>query len=523
MTFGDIRCIGVDSFESALKLEGQNVAIGIVWILAERVSSKENEDQIVVVLLSFYLHGLPTKHKHGSVAIVAITSCTNTSNPNVMLGTCLVTKKAYEFGLQVKPWIKINLTPGLGVATKYSFHSGLHKDSDKNGFNISGYGCTCIENSGDLDDSVANAISRNETTTFVFSENHNFENSVHALTNENYIASPRLVVAYAFARIVCIDFVKLPSETSKDGKNVEKSETSVIVEKMQIKGDHNMIGQFGVGLYFVYLLADYVEVINIHSGVEEYVWKLKDFSLCGLTIYLEKIVSVDDVNGAAKSLEVKDKIVLMADAWCLILEEHLLCDAYLDVGNLDVQQHLTTRSMATNNLDSIPITIVNVSVVPITSSTSGTLLIFKPGPSNDAISKDDFLHRDKWTRIKGRRHKGNNKFIDGKDQIMSSENLRIQVRSSQDNVEQVRYDEGNLEESDIKTSRQVQVEEDDPWGQESTAVGGIVITLDRNLGIEVGKLGMEGKLKIDVQQNNKEQGIKTSGQNVTICLIYSCS
>ncbi|KAK8474529.1 hypothetical protein V6N13_064810 [Hibiscus sabdariffa] len=136
-----------------------------------------------------------------SVAIVAITSCTSTSNPSVMLGTCLVTKKAYEFGLQVKPWIKINLTPGLGVVTKYLFHSGLHKDSNKKGFNISGYGCTCIGNLRDLDESVANAISRNEITTF-----------------------------------------KEPSETSKDGKRVEKSETSAIVEKIQSKGDLNLIG-----------------------------------------------------------------------------------------------------------------------------------------------------------------------------------------------------------------------------------------------------------------------------------------
>ncbi|KAK8504053.1 hypothetical protein V6N12_033269 [Hibiscus sabdariffa] len=239
-----------------------------------------------------------------SVAIVAITSCTSTSNPSVMLGTCLVTKKAYEFGLQVKSWIKINLTPGLGVVTKYLFHSGLHKDSNKKGFNISGYSCTCIGNSGDLDESVANAISRNGiTTTF-----------------------------------------KEPSETSKDGKSVEKSETSAIVEKIRRKGDLNLIGQFKVGFYFVYLLADYVEVVNIHSDVEQYMWKLeaggafvifkdawnelfehvkligrihatfelligyiylaasylnKDFfHSCCLTMYLEKIAYVDDANGA---------------------------------------------------------------------------------------------------------------------------------------------------------------------------------------------------------------------------------
>ncbi|KAK8625893.1 hypothetical protein V6N13_057050 [Hibiscus sabdariffa] len=266
---------------------------------------------------------------------------------------------------------------------------------------------------GDLDESVANTISINEiTTTFVRFENQNFENSVHDLINENYIASPRLVIAYALARTVCIDFVEEPSETSEDGKSVEKSETSAIVEKIQSKGDLNFIGNF------------------------------KDFShSCGLTMYLEKTASVDDTNGVAKSLE------MLSNIW---------------------------RQGA--------------------------------GSSNDAISKDDFLPRDEWTRTKGRRHKGNNKFIDGRDQIMSSENLCIQVRSSQDNVEQqVRHVEDSLGEGDIKTLKQVQAEEDDPWGQESTAAGGIVMALDRNLGIEAGKLEMEGKLKVDVLQNNKEQ------------------
>ncbi|XP_027347013.1 aconitate hydratase, cytoplasmic isoform X1 [Abrus precatorius] len=170
----------------------------------------------------FDFHGQPAELKHGSVVIAAITSCTNTSNPSVMLGAGLVAKKAHELGLQVKPWVKTSLAPGSGVVTKYLLQSGLQKYLNEQGFHIVGFGCTtCIGNSGELDESVASAISENDIiAAAVLSGNRNFEGRVHPLTRANYLASPPLVVAYALAGTVDIDFEKEPIGTGKDGKNV---------------------------------------------------------------------------------------------------------------------------------------------------------------------------------------------------------------------------------------------------------------------------------------------------------------
>ncbi|KAF5948551.1 hypothetical protein HYC85_014508 [Camellia sinensis] len=179
---------------------------------------KEAQDKVA----KFSFHGQPAELKHGSVVIAAITSCTNTSNPSVMLGAGLVAKKACELGLQVKPWVKTSLAPGSGVVTKYLLKSGLQKYFNEQGFHIVGYGCTtCIGNSGDLDESVASAISENDiVAAAVLSGNRNFEGRVHALTRANYLASPPLVVAYALAGTVDIDFDKEPIGVGKDGKNV---------------------------------------------------------------------------------------------------------------------------------------------------------------------------------------------------------------------------------------------------------------------------------------------------------------
>ncbi|KAJ0967887.1 hypothetical protein J5N97_024804 [Dioscorea zingiberensis] len=170
----------------------------------------------------FSFHGMPAQIKHGDVVIAAITSCTNTSNPSVMLGAALVAKKACELGLEVKPWIKTSLAPGSGVVKKYLEKSGLQKYLSELGFHIVGYGCTtCIGNSGDLDESVSSAISENDiVAAAVLSGNRNFEGRVHPLTRANYLASPPLVVAYALAGTVDIDFDAEPIGTSIDGKKV---------------------------------------------------------------------------------------------------------------------------------------------------------------------------------------------------------------------------------------------------------------------------------------------------------------
>ncbi|KAJ8527853.1 hypothetical protein K7X08_015304 [Anisodus acutangulus] len=179
---------------------------------------KDRQEKVV----NFSFHGQDAEIKHGNVVIAAITSCTNTSNPSVMLGAALVAKKACDLGLHVKPWVKTSLAPGSGVVTKYLLQSGLQKYLNQQGFNIVGYGCTtCIRNSGDLDESVSSAISENDiVAAAVLSGNRNFEGRVHPLTRANYLASPPLVVAYALAGTVDIDFEKEPIGMGKDGKNV---------------------------------------------------------------------------------------------------------------------------------------------------------------------------------------------------------------------------------------------------------------------------------------------------------------
>nr|CAB3454447.1 unnamed protein product [Digitaria exilis] len=178
---------------------------------------KEQHDKVV----KFAFHGQPAEIRHGSVVIAAITSCTNTSNPSVMLGAGLVAKKACELGLEVNPWIKTSLAPGSGAVTKYLQKSGLQKYLDHLGFNLIGYGCTtCIGNSGELDEDVAKAITDNDIiAAAVLSGNRNFEGRIHALVRANYLASPPLVVAYALAGTVDIDFEKEPIGKGKDGKD----------------------------------------------------------------------------------------------------------------------------------------------------------------------------------------------------------------------------------------------------------------------------------------------------------------
>ena len=149
---------------------------------------------------------------HGDVVIAAITSCTNTSNPGVMIGAGLVAKKALAKGLKVKPWVKTSLAPGSQVVTEYLKASGLDKSLDKLGFALVGYGCTtCIGNSGPLPEPVANAITGGDlVAAAVLSGNRNFEGRVHPLVRANYLASPMLVVAYALAGTMNLDLTREP-------------------------------------------------------------------------------------------------------------------------------------------------------------------------------------------------------------------------------------------------------------------------------------------------------------------------
>jgi len=160
--------------------------------------------------------------EHGSVVIAAITSCTNTSNPSVMIGAGLVAKKAVEKGLTRKPWVKTSLAPGSKVVTDYLKEAGLDTYLDQLGFNLVGYGCTtCIGNSGPLPDDVSAAIDADGlVVASVLSGNRNFEGRVQQQVRANYLASPPLVVAYALAGTMNLDLTTEPLGIGKDGKPV---------------------------------------------------------------------------------------------------------------------------------------------------------------------------------------------------------------------------------------------------------------------------------------------------------------
>ena len=176
----------------------------------------------------------------GDVVIAAITSCTNTSNPNVLVAAGLVAKKASELGIQVKPWVKTSLAPGSKVVTEYLDKSDLTKYLDQLGFHLVGYGCTtCIGNSGPLEENIADAISENNlTVASVLSGNRNFEGRVNPHVKANYLASPPLVVAYSLAGTVNIDLTKDPISKSASGDDIylkdiwpSNKEIQEIVEK----------------------------------------------------------------------------------------------------------------------------------------------------------------------------------------------------------------------------------------------------------------------------------------------------
>jgi len=180
------------------------------------------------------VEGAPQKHiqvrsngdsfdfSSGAVVIAAITSCTNTSNPSLMLGAGLLAKKAVERGLQVKPWVKTSLAPGSKVVTDYLAAAGLTPFLEKLKFHLVGYGCTtCIGNSGPLSDPISAAIKENNLVAVaVLSGNRNFEGRIHPLVRANYLASPPLVVAYALAGRMDLDLTTEPLGSDKSGKPV---------------------------------------------------------------------------------------------------------------------------------------------------------------------------------------------------------------------------------------------------------------------------------------------------------------
>ncbi|MDR4947459.1 aconitate hydratase AcnA [Neobacillus cucumis] len=179
-------------------------------------------DELEKSAVAKFNNGDETTIKTGAVAIASITSCTNTSNPYVLVGAGLVAKKAVELGMEVPKFVKTSLAPGSKVVTGYLRDSGLLPYLEQIGFNLVGYGCTtCIGNSGPLKDEIEKTIAENDLlVTSVLSGNRNFEGRIHPLVKANYLASPPLVVAYALAGTVNIDFATEAIGKDKDGNDV---------------------------------------------------------------------------------------------------------------------------------------------------------------------------------------------------------------------------------------------------------------------------------------------------------------
>ena len=204
-----------------------------------------------------------TQLEHGSVVIAAITSCTNTSNPTVMIGAGLVAKKAVEKGLTRKPWVKTSLAPGSKVVTEYLNKAGLTKYLDQLGFNLVGYGCTtCIGNSGPLPDEVSAEIrERGLVVASVLSGNRNFEGRIQQEVRANYLASPPLVVAYALAGSMNVDVTTEPLGTGKDGKPVYLADIWPTEHEVQA----TLLGSLSADMY----RQQYASVFDGDDALEE--------------------------------------------------------------------------------------------------------------------------------------------------------------------------------------------------------------------------------------------------------------
>ncbi len=217
--FNDVLELDLDSVEPSLAgPKRPQDRVSLSGVKSNFLSTLTSEPKSVDVEMFGETSSMP----EGAVVIAAITSCTNTSNPSVMIGAGLLAKKAVEKGLMTKPWVKSSLAPGSRVVTEYLNESGLTPYLNQLRFNLVGYGCTtCIGNSGPLPETVSQAVADNNmVVAAVLSGNRNFEGRVNAQVRANYLASPPLVVAYALAGRVDIDLTKEPLGKGKDGEDV---------------------------------------------------------------------------------------------------------------------------------------------------------------------------------------------------------------------------------------------------------------------------------------------------------------
>ncbi len=240
--------------------------------------------------------------KHGAVVIAAITSCTNTSNPSVLIGAGLVAKKALEKGLQVKPYVKTSLAPGSRVVTEYLNSAGLTEPLAKLGFNVTGYGCTtCIGNSGPLPGEVAQAITGADLVgAAVISGNRNFEGRVHPLVKANFLASPPLVVAYALAGTVDIDLNNEPLGQGTDGPVYLKDIWPTSAEIAEAVAAHVRVEMFNDKYASVFEGTEAWKEIKITGG-DLYTWDETSTYIHHPPYFQEltlEVGSVSDIRGA---------------------------------------------------------------------------------------------------------------------------------------------------------------------------------------------------------------------------------
>jgi len=213
----------IESSMAGPKRPQDRVSLGKVKAnFADALTKEKHGDAAVVVPVGVASDGRSFELSNGSVVIAAITSCTNTSNPNVMIAAGLLARNAVKAGLTTKPWVKTSLAPGSKVVTEYLTKAGLMPYLEALGFDLVGYGCTtCIGNSGPLPDAVAAAITEgNLVVAAVLSGNRNFEGRVHAQVRANYLASPPLVVAHALSGHMGIDLTTEPLGRDSEGKDV---------------------------------------------------------------------------------------------------------------------------------------------------------------------------------------------------------------------------------------------------------------------------------------------------------------
>ncbi|MCW9707446.1 aconitate hydratase AcnA [Fodinibius salsisoli] len=271
-----------------------------------------NLEQEKLANKGIYKNGQEIEMKHGDVVIAAITSCTNTSNPSVMLGAGIVAKKALEKGLKVPAYVKTSLAPGSRVVTDYLEEAGLTEYMDQLGFNLVGYGCTtCIGNSGPLPEAVETAVKEGDLIVAgVLSGNRNFEGRIHPWVKANYLASPPLVVAYALAGTVDIDLEHEPLGKDEDGNEVYLKDIWPTSEEITEHLDSAIRPELFDKQYGDIFKSEEWDAIPVGGG-ELYEWKDESTYIQEPPFFMdmgEEPDPITSINGARALVKVGDSI-----------------------------------------------------------------------------------------------------------------------------------------------------------------------------------------------------------------------